>query len=51
LNLRLSLVKNGVPFDVAFSLEDEHAMAYGIIFGQIEGGVWSWNAMAWERQK
>jgi hypothetical protein len=45
------LVKNGVPWDVAHSLEAEPRLAYVIYFGQLEGGVWDWDAMDWEPQK
>lgn len=43
-------MKNGVPFDVAFSLEDEEAFAYGIVFGEFEGGSWDWNIMDWSKK-
>jgi hypothetical protein len=42
------LVKNGVPFDIAFSLSDHEAMGWGIIFGQFDGGAWDWSRMAWK---
>lgn len=45
----LVLVKQNVPFDVAFSLEPEEVMAWSIILGEIEGGVWNWARMAWEK--
>jgi hypothetical protein len=44
----LSLVRNGVPFDVAFSLDPLDRMAYNIIFGELDGNVWSWSRMRWE---
>lgn len=34
-------------FDVAFSLSDNEAVAWGIIFGQMDGGKWDWGRMAW----
>ena len=34
---RLFLVKNGVPYDVAFCLEDTKVEAFCIIFGELEG--------------
>jgi hypothetical protein len=30
------LVKNGIPFDVAFALSPEESLAYAVIFGQME---------------
>ena len=47
----LWLVKNGVPFDVAFSLDSVDRMAYSIIFGQMEGNVWDWSRMVWSKDK
>ena len=46
---RLYLVKNHIPFDVAFSLEDHEVMAYAIVLGIIDGGKWSWASMSWEK--
>jgi hypothetical protein len=47
----LYLVKNGVPFDVAFSLEQHEVTAYCIVFGILDGDEWDWSAMAWKPQK
>jgi hypothetical protein len=33
----LYLVKNGVPFDVAFSLPVDERLAYVVVFGTLEG--------------
>lgn len=46
----LYLVRNGVPFDVAFSLPPDEAMAWGIIFGEMDGNTWDFNSMAWKKQ-
>lgn len=43
----LYLVKNGVPFDVAFSLPQHEVVAWTIIFGELDGGKWSWSSMSW----
>jgi hypothetical protein len=40
-----------VPFDVAFSLDYDDALAYGIVFGEFEGHEWDFNAMAWKEDK
>lgn len=48
LRNRLWLVKNHVPFDVAFSLDDEDALAYGIIFGIFEGNEWDHDNGCWK---
>lgn len=42
-------MKNGVPFDVAFSLYDHELVAWGVIMGEMEGGKFSWETMSWER--
>lgn len=47
----LWLVKNGVPYDVAFSLPAEERVAYMIIFGELEGGKFDWARMDWEKPK
>jgi hypothetical protein len=40
-------VKNGVPYDVAFTLQPESVAAYGIIFGEMEGQRFDWNSFSW----
>ena len=44
---RLYLIKNGIPFDVAMSLQEHEVLAYAIIFGKIDGGKWDWSSMSW----
>jgi hypothetical protein len=46
---RLWLVKNGVPYDVAFSLDPFDLYAYSIIFGEMAGNTWNWKRMAWDK--
>jgi hypothetical protein len=40
-------IKNGVPFDVAHSLEEGELLAYWIVFGQLQNGnqEWDWGRM------
>ena len=45
--MSLWLVKCGVPYDVAFSLNDTDKLAYTIIMGQFEGNEWDWSRMHW----
>ena len=40
----LLLVKNGVPFDVAFSLDAETRSAWCIVFAGFEGAQFDWDA-------
>jgi hypothetical protein len=41
-------IKNGVPFDVAHSFDQQELLAYAIIFAQLENGnkEWNWDNMA-----
>ena len=43
----LYLVRNGVPFDVAFSLEQVERTAWIVVIGELDGRVWDWGAMRW----
>ena len=40
-------MKNGVPFDVAFSADDAYRMAFCVAFGELDGNTWSWAEMRW----
>jgi hypothetical protein len=41
------VIKNGVPFDVAYSLDEEELWAYSIVFAQFENGgkEFDWSSM------
>ena len=41
------LVKNGVPFDVAFSLEAEERKAWVIVLGELSGLSWNHATGEW----
>ena len=43
----LWLVRNGIPFDVAFSLDQDERTAWIIVLGELNGRVWDWGAMRW----
>lgn len=45
----LFLVMNGIPFDVAFSLEADERFAWVVIIGQLKGLTFNWNTHSWER--
>ncbi len=47
----LWLIQNGVPFDVAFSLDDIHRAAWSIIFSEMNGAKFNWNTMDFEEPK
>jgi hypothetical protein len=45
-------VKNGVPFNVAFSIEDEGLLAAMVItFGELEGGEFDWEGMVFKKPR
>jgi hypothetical protein len=43
----LYLVQNGVPFDVAFSLNTMDRTAYVIAIGTLNGNVFDWSQFRW----
>ena len=43
----LYLVRNSVPFDVAFSLDRDERTAWIVALGTLDGRVWDWGAMRW----
>ena len=47
----LFLVRNGIPFDVAFSLDPDMLLAFCVIIGELGGRVFNWDKMAWEPPK
>ena len=40
-------MKNGVPFDVAFQLDDITRAAWSVIFSEMEGNKFDIDRMAW----
>lgn len=47
----LFLVKNGIPFDVAFSLDSTERLAWVVIFGQLNGLSYNWETGDWDKQQ
>lgn len=47
----LWLVKNGVPFDVAFELDEIQRTGWCIIFSEMEGAKFNFHTMQYEDQK
>lgn len=45
------LIKNGIPYDVAFSLGPAEKMAYSVVFGELEGNSFDWNTGTWRERK
>ena len=46
----LYLVRNGVPFDVAFSLDPDERLAWVVALGTLEGGEFDWRTRSWSTQ-
>lgn len=44
----LWLVKNGIPFDVAFGIDDVTRAAWCIVFSEMEGNTFDFNTMAFK---
>jgi hypothetical protein len=44
----LYLVKNGVPFDVAFALPDDERLAYVVAIGTLDGFEYDWDGLQWK---
>jgi hypothetical protein len=43
-------VTNGVPFDVAFSLDETMRLAWIVAIGRLKGGVFDFAAMQWKER-
>jgi hypothetical protein len=43
----LYLIRNGVPFDVAFALPARERLAWIVAFGSLDGRVFDWATMCW----
>lgn len=46
----LSLVKQGIPWDVACEMEDDERTACLIICGELDGEKWDWAEMRWVKR-
>ena len=47
---RLYLVRNGIPFDVAMSLDPEVRVAWVVILGQQDGHEFDWDTLTWSKR-
>ena len=43
----LYLIRNGVPFDVAFSLPTDERMAFVVALGTMDGRAFDWQTLHW----
>jgi hypothetical protein len=39
---------NGIPFDVAFSLDPDERLSWVVIIGQLKGLRYNWDRGTWE---
>lgn len=44
-------MKNGVPYDVAFTMSPIDVQAHTIVFGELEGLKFNWATMRFEERK
>ena len=44
-------MKNGVPYEKAFSLSEANVAAFGIIFNEFEGAEFDWRNMTWKKKQ
>jgi hypothetical protein len=44
----LYLVRCGVPYDVAFELDEPERIAYVVSFGLLDGLSFDWQKMRWD---
>lgn len=44
------LVRLGVPYDVAFSLDPADRIAHLVVLGEYEGNTFDWSAGEWEQK-
>jgi hypothetical protein len=45
------LLKHGVPWDIIWSLTPTRRLAYLVVAGELDGGVFDWGRMRWEKQQ
>jgi hypothetical protein len=44
----LWLIKHGIPFDVAFQVDDITRTAWCIVFSEQEDNRFNWDSMTWD---
>jgi hypothetical protein len=44
----LWLVKNGIPFDIAFTIDDVTRAGWAIIFSEMEGNTFDFDTMSFK---
>jgi hypothetical protein len=45
----LYLVRNGVPFDVAFALPQDERLAWVVAIGRLDGLEYDWDTQHWKK--
>jgi hypothetical protein len=46
----LYLITKGIPYDTAMRLSPAKRLAMCIMLGELDGGTWDWDLMAWAKQ-
>jgi hypothetical protein len=47
----VTLVRNGVPFNVVEAMDDVEIFAWQVAIGEAEGGQFDWSEQRWTEQK
>ena len=47
----LYLCRNGVPFDVAFSLTPDERLAWVVALGRLDGNEFDFTTMSWKERR
>jgi hypothetical protein len=47
----MALIKNGVTEEVAWSLSPVERLARLVVFGEMNGGEFSWRTLSWRERK
>lgn len=43
-------MSKGVPFDLAFSMDDVEVLAFVVTMARFDGNEWNWNTMDWVKK-
>ena len=49
--MRVHLVKNNVPFDVAMSFDETDLLAWNVILNELDGAAFDWDNMRWRKRE
>jgi len=49
--MRVAACKSGLPFEAAFTADEDFLMAWLVASGEHEGSSFDWSAMQWRKPK